>query len=175
MVEERKYEVWINYIFSFCYYESYSILSDPEKRKVNCFTFWKRLLLLYNLRKKLQLAIFGGSVLISYLFGIYINMQCKMNTSIIVRKITLAFEITTSILPLIVSKGGDFLLSLVVHKPVVQWIIPVGLSFYSLQLISYLVDIYRGDIPAQKNVFKYMLFVSFFLLSFRDQFPGIAS
>ena len=41
-------------------------------------------------------------------------------------------------------------------------VIAIGVSFYSLQLISYLVDIYRDDIEPQKNIFKFFLFISFF-------------
>ena len=42
------------------------------------------------------------------------------------------------------------------------WIVPVGLSFYTLQLISYLVDVYYGKIRAQRNFGKFALFVLFF-------------
>lgn len=41
-------------------------------------------------------------------------------------------------------------------------ILPVGISFYTLQSLGYLIDIYRGDIYAEKNYFKFALFVSFF-------------
>ena len=41
-------------------------------------------------------------------------------------------------------------------------IIPVGLSFFTMQIIAYLIDIYKGKISAQHNLLKYMLFVSFF-------------
>lgn len=40
--------------------------------------------------------------------------------------------------------------------------IPIGISFFTLQIISYLVDVYRGTIKAEKNFFKLALFVSFF-------------
>ncbi len=41
-------------------------------------------------------------------------------------------------------------------------ILPVGISFYTFQAIGYTLDVYRKTIPAQKNIFKYALFVSFF-------------
>lgn len=41
-------------------------------------------------------------------------------------------------------------------------IMPLAISFYMFQSIGYLVDVYRDKYPAQKNVFKYALFVSFF-------------
>ena len=43
-----------------------------------------------------------------------------------------------------------------------KFIIPAGISFYTFQSISYVVDIYRGDEKPEPNVFKFMLFVSFF-------------
>ncbi|MBR5579464.1 MAG: MBOAT family protein, partial [Lachnospiraceae bacterium] len=41
-------------------------------------------------------------------------------------------------------------------------ILPVGISFFIFQAISYLIDVYRGDIYVEKNFFRYALFVSFF-------------
>lgn len=41
-------------------------------------------------------------------------------------------------------------------------IIPLGLSFYSFKIISYLCDIYYGKIKAEKNIFYYLDYVMFF-------------
>lgn len=41
-------------------------------------------------------------------------------------------------------------------------LLPVGISFYTLQALGYLIDVYRGGIYAEKNFFRYALFVSFF-------------
>ncbi|MCR4650595.1 MAG: MBOAT family protein [Lachnospiraceae bacterium] len=41
-------------------------------------------------------------------------------------------------------------------------ILPVGISFFTLQSIGYLIDVYREDIPAEKSFTTYALFVSFF-------------
>jgi D-alanyl-lipoteichoic acid acyltransferase DltB (MBOAT superfamily) len=41
-------------------------------------------------------------------------------------------------------------------------ILPVGISFYTFQALSYTMDVYRGDIYVERNFFKYALFVSFF-------------
>ena len=38
----------------------------------------------------------------------------------------------------------------------------MGISFYTFQTLSYVIDVYRGDLPAEKNFFKYALFISFF-------------
>lgn len=41
-------------------------------------------------------------------------------------------------------------------------LLPVGISFYTFQALSYLIDVYRGDVEPESNLFKYALFVSFF-------------
>ena len=41
-------------------------------------------------------------------------------------------------------------------------LLPVGISFYTFQALSYTIDVYRGDIEPEKNFFRYALFVSFF-------------
>lgn len=47
-------------------------------------------------------------------------------------------------------------------NPQFDIILPVGISFFTFQALSYTVDVYRGDIKAEKNFLKYALFVSFF-------------
>lgn len=41
-------------------------------------------------------------------------------------------------------------------------LLPVGISFYTFQALGYTMDVYRGTIKAEKNIFRYALFVSFF-------------
>jgi len=41
-------------------------------------------------------------------------------------------------------------------------LLPVGISFYIFQAIGYTIDVYRGDVYAERNFLKYALFVSFF-------------
>ena len=48
-----------------------------------------------------------------------------------------------------------------VLDPTFDVLLPVGISFYTFQALSYTVDVYRGQQP-EKNLFKYALFVSFF-------------
>lgn len=42
--------------------------------------------------------------------------------------------------------------------------LPLGISFYTFQAMSYLIDVYRGTVAAEKNFFRFALFVSFFPL-----------
>ena len=40
--------------------------------------------------------------------------------------------------------------------------LPLGISFYTFQAVGYLIDVYRGTVRAQRNPFRFALFVSFF-------------
>lgn len=42
--------------------------------------------------------------------------------------------------------------------------LPIGISFYTFQALGYTMDVYRGEMKPEKNIFRYALFVSFFPL-----------
>lgn len=43
-----------------------------------------------------------------------------------------------------------------------HFVMPIGISFFTMQAVSYLFDVYRGTIKAEHNIFKLALFISFF-------------
>ena len=43
-----------------------------------------------------------------------------------------------------------------------QIALPIGISFYTFQLLSYVVDVYRGEVAAQRSFFRLLLYVSLF-------------
>lgn len=49
-------------------------------------------------------------------------------------------------------------------SPSFDVLLPVGISFYTLQALTYTMDVYRGECAIEKNPAKYALFVSFFPL-----------
>ncbi|MCI5145541.1 MAG: MBOAT family protein [Candidatus Electrothrix sp. AR3] len=53
-------------------------------------------------------------------------------------------------------------LGLEYHPDVLQLALPVGISFYTFQTLSYSIDIYRGQLAPRKNFIDFALFVSFF-------------
>ena len=46
------------------------------------------------------------------------------------------------------------------NLPVPQIALPIGISFYTFQTISYVLDVYRGQVPAQKIYYKYLMYLS---------------
>ena len=43
-----------------------------------------------------------------------------------------------------------------------QVALPIGISFYTFQALSYVIDVYRGEVPAQHNFWHMLLYISFF-------------
>lgn len=52
--------------------------------------------------------------------------------------------------------------SIPLHPATLRLVLPVGISFYTFQTLSYVVDVYRGDIRAERHFGYYATFVSFF-------------
>lgn len=46
--------------------------------------------------------------------------------------------------------------------PILNIALPIGISFYTFQILSYTIDVYRGDVPAQKNLINLAAYVSMF-------------
>ena len=104
--------------------------------------------------RKEQLVMFGISIVLSYYSGILLQRGRDRKYKNSTLKMILTAGIIASGLPLLVSKCAEFFLGSVLHKPLIHWILPVGLSFYSLQTIGYLVDVYRAKMDPQKNIFS---------------------
>jgi len=110
------------------------------------------------------------STVITYLSGIYIeraNAQGGRNKKAYV---ALSFILNLSIL--VGFKYFNFLndnLEILFKQIGLEWdvpnfdiLLPVGISFYTFQALSYTMDVYRGKIGATRHFGKYALFVSFF-------------
>ena len=98
--------------------------------------------------------VFVLTIAISYLGGLIL----EKNRSRILRAVFLI----TSIGPLLLVKGNVFIGRYLPGGGLKTLIVPLGLSFYSLQIYSYLFDVYEGRVEPQRNFFKYFLFVSYF-------------
>ena len=46
--------------------------------------------------------------------------------------------------------------------PLLNVALPIGISFYTFQILSYTIDVYRADVPAQKNIINFASYVALF-------------
>ena len=83
------------------------------------------------------------------------------------RKGILVLAVICNLGILIVFKYTDFILGMVnsvtgLHLPLPQIRMPIGISFFTFQAMSYVIDVYRETTRAQKNYAKVLLYRSFF-------------
>ncbi len=88
------------------------------------------------------------------------------------RKLWLALSLTSSLTILGFFKYyGFFVESLTValghlgvsfHPRALAVVLPVGISFYTFQTMSYVIDVYRGELPATRNLITFLAYVAFF-------------
>lgn len=83
------------------------------------------------------------------------------------KKVILTLAVICNLGILIVFKYTDFILETVntltgLHLPLPQIRMPIGISFFTFQAMSYVIDVYRGTTKAQKNYAKVLLYISFF-------------
>ena len=103
------------------------------------------------------------SIISIYFHGIWIEKA--KNTKY--KKIPLISGVFISIAVLFYFKYFDFLIeniNLWLDKKIDLFgiILPIGISFYTFQMISYMVDVYRGDAKVQKNFVKLATYISLF-------------
>ena len=89
---------------------------------------------------------------------------CKFN-KVRIKRLFLIIGILLNLSVLIVFKYCNFitgnLKNLFPNIPVTYIVLPIGISFFTFQALSYLIDVYRGEM-AQKNFFNLGLYISFF-------------
>jgi D-alanyl-lipoteichoic acid acyltransferase DltB (MBOAT superfamily) len=88
------------------------------------------------------------------------------------RKTTIAASVVLNLGLLGVFKYGNFLaqnlnwilthMGLPAAMPTHDWLLPVGISFYTFQSMSYTIDVYRGKLEPERNLATFALYVSFF-------------
>ena len=83
------------------------------------------------------------------------------------KKFFMILAIAIGIGLLCVFKYADFFISSVnaatgLGLPLLKLALPVGISFYTFQGLSYVIDVYRGNVPSQKNLISFGAYVALF-------------
>lgn len=101
------------------------------------------------------------SILINYVFGLLMD---KFESR---KKLLLVLDIFINLGLLGYFKYFNFLIGIVnrcTGKEIAfrEIALPIGISFYTFQILSYIIDLYRGNYKAQKNIIRLALYISFF-------------
>lgn len=104
------------------------------------------------------------SIFVNYIIGIFIGTTVGSKKTVL-----LILGLLLNLGLLFFFKYFTFVSGLIIETFVGEaenWVpdisLPIGISFYTLQAISYLVDLYKGKYPAQKNIISLGLYISFF-------------
>lgn len=144
------------YYFLPAFFLVYFIVKDKYKNIVILFGS----LLFYACSGIQYLFLIIFSILLGYISGIEIEKRkCK--------KIIFINAIVLLLLLLVYFKYTNFFIeniALIMHHSIstFQIILPIGISFYTFQIISYLVDVYRGEIHSQNNFIHFAAYVVLF-------------
>jgi len=137
----------------------YFLLRKTKEKYQNWYLlFFSLLFFMWNQPQYLLLLL--GTISVDYVFGLWISKASK-------RKPVLVLCIFLNLLPLLVYKYFDFFVEtenrlLSADNPLLELVLPIGISFYTFQAISYVVDVYRGQVLPQKNFISFALYISFF-------------
>lgn len=119
-------------------------------------------LLFYAYGEPVYVLLMLFSIVMNYVFG---RMLATESTGI--RRMVVAVAVIVNLGLLFVFKYADMFLKTVNaigHSdfPMADLALPVGISFFTFQALSYVIDVYRGEARMTRNLFDVMLYVSFF-------------
>ena len=108
------------------------------------------------------LALFITQVTFDYIFAHWIQKKegyAKKLIGIIAILFSLSFLLYFKYANFFIENTNSLLLT---HFELIDLFLPIGISFYTFQSISYLVDVYRGEIKASSNFLDYAFYMTFF-------------
>ncbi len=138
----------------------YAVISDIKKKNICLLVFS---LMFYAWTSPKYLLVMMFMALINYLGALGVEHFRNTRKSGYV----LAADIAASLCILAFFKYLGFICEISkfisgVPKIIPQIVLPVGISFYTFQLISYVVDVYRGEVKADTQYWKVLLYASLF-------------
>ncbi len=133
----------------------------PKKFKNSVLLFAS--MFFYAWGEQILVILFAASILLGWVFGLAI----EKNKATIKGKIFLCAAVIIDLGILLYFKYTDFFIESLNNAfglsiPLLKIALPIGISFYTFQLLSYEVDVYRGTVPAQKNVIDFATYVAMF-------------
>ena len=121
-------------------------------------------LIFYAWGEPVYIVIMLVSTLTDYSFGLLLD---RPNLTKVKRKGIVVFSIIVNLALLSYFKYADFLIQNVnamlgMNIPLIELPLPIGISFYTFQSMSYIIDVYRGTAKAQRNWIDFGTYVALF-------------
>src|SRR5690606_33157276 len=123
-------------------------------------------LVFYAWGEGIQVCLMLFSIGINYISGICIGLFLEKNKKL--TQTILGFSIAINLLLLIYYKYANFIIEsfqaigIYTNYSHTNILLPIGISFFTFQGISYLIDVYRNETSVQRNILHLGLYISFF-------------
>lgn len=155
--------VFSSLVFLFAYLPIVLAVVKLAPRNARNFCLFIASLLFYGWSEPVYILIMLFSTLVDYVNGMLVH-KFRDNRKIARRFVIASVVINLSMLAFF--KYADFLIlnlnQLGFSLPLLNLTLPVGISFYTFQTMSYPIDVYRGDAPVQKNPISFGTYVTLF-------------
>lgn len=120
-------------------------------------------LLFYGWGEPRYLLVMLAAIAQGYVFGLLIEKSRGKRRA----GLYLALSVLLSLGTLVYFKYADFMIRNLnaltgLSVPLLSLALPVGISFYTFQILSYTVDVYRGTVPAQRNLIDLAAYIAMF-------------
>lgn len=119
-------------------------------------------LLFYAYGEPVYVLLMLLSSVMNYLFALWIARDPERKS-----KPAVVLSIIANLGMLVVFKYSGMLVGTTntiigTHLPIPEIALPIGISFFTFQAMSYVIDVYRGTVAVQRNYFYVLLYISFF-------------
>lgn len=156
--------VFSSSIFIFVFLPLVLFLYYISGKKLKNYVLLLASLFFYSWGGVSYLKILIVSIIINYIFGILID---DVRSNIKLRKIFLRLGIILNLALLFYYKYYDFTIENIneifnTNYSIKNIVLPIGISFFTFQGMSYIIDIYRNDGKVNKNPFSVALYISLF-------------
>ena len=120
-------------------------------------------LIFYGWGEPRYLPVMAVSILQGYVFGLLIERFRGRPLA----RVFLTVSVLLSLGMLAYFKYADFMIANLnaltgLSVPLLRITLPIGISFYTFQILSYAVDVYRGTVPAQRNLIDLAAYIAMF-------------
>ena len=156
--------VFSSLLFLFMYLPIVLLIYYITPRKYrNLFLFFANLVF-YGWGEPVFVLLMIFSTIVDYTCGYYIDKYRTSNKKIAKTFLILSICINLGLLGFF--KYSGFIADTLKLTPLVPWLteipLPIGISFYTFQTMSYSIDVYRNDAPVQKNIVTFGTYVALF-------------
>ncbi len=145
--------------FLFCYFIC-------KKRNIRNYVLFFFSIIFYAWGEPFYVFLILISILVNYVLAILIDKKKNRKLWFI---LALVFDLGT----LLVFKYTDFIINTInfipkLNLPLVNLALPIGISFYTFQMVSYIIDVYKKKVKVQKNI----LYLGCYIVSFPQLIAG---